>query len=502
MSREASPAATAWPSARPRLGWPRPLSIRWRLTIWYTSVLAITLAVFSLLVYWYMGMLLMADIDRDSDERSRQVADMLVRRYIETSPQASFLLRELGLLQESVDPFSDPGVGVRVYDARGILVEGSSDILLDPQRVPDDRVFIMEAHHGRVYRNILTTTRGTFYAYSRPVFLQNGQLWAVIQILTSLTSYHNTMALLARLLAGGTLLASAVAAVSGAAMAHTALAPISAITQTAQQINRTSDLERRIRVDGPADEVGRLAATVNEMLERIQKMFEQQRQFLADVSHELRTPLTTIRGELGIMQRTRTIDPEGLAAMSDEAERMSRMISDLLFLARSDAEQLELAKKPVEVDTLLLEVFRQLRALAADGRSVALGHEDAATVLGDRDHLKQLLLNLGANALTHTPAGTHVTLSLINDGQSARLVVADDGPGIAASDQEHLFDRFYRADRSRSRAGGGTGLGLAIAQRIAVAHGGDIQVTSHPGEGTTFTVRLPLAAESTARHHA
>ncbi len=502
MSGIPAGAAPAVPGARRGFGWPGPLSIRWRLTIWYTSVLAITLAVFSLLVYWYMGMLLVANIDRDSDQRSRQVADMLVRRYIETSPEASFLLRELGLLEESVDPFSDPGVGVRVYDSRGILVEGSNDILLDPLRIPDDRVFIMEAHHGRVYRSILTTASGTFYAYSRPVFLQDGRLWAVVQILTSLTGYNSTMALLARLLAGGTLLASAVAAITGAAMAHTALAPISAITRTAQQINRTADLERRIEVRGPADEVGHLAATVNEMLERIERMFEQQRQFLADVSHELRTPLTTIRGELEIMQRSGAIDPQGLRAMADEAERMSRMISDLLFLARSDAQQLELAKNPVEVDTLLLEVFRQLRALANDGRSITLGHEDAATVLGDRDHLKQLLLNLGANALIHTPAGTSVTLSLLNDGEFARITVTDDGPGISPADQEHIFDRFYRADRSRNRSSGSTGLGLAIAQRIAIAHGGDIQVSSAPGHGTTFSVRLPLANNRTGRQHA
>jgi two-component system, OmpR family, sensor kinase len=482
-----------WHGGRPAL-----LSIRWRLTIWYTGVVAITLAVFSLLIYYYMGTRMVADISRVSEQRALQVADTVVRKYRTEflDPLSQAQLTRLGLLDQSVDPFNDPGVGVRVYDYRGVLRDGSTDSLLDVTKIPDDRVFIVEAIHGRSYEDVLNTHSGRFYAYSRPILQSDGQLWAVVQILTSLQQYDSTMRLLRGLLLGGTLFATALAFITGAAMAQTALAPMGAITRTARRINRTQDLGRRIKVSEAEDEVGQLAATINDMLDRIQSMFDQQRQFLADVSHELRTPLTTIRGELDIMTRSGRLDGEALAAMSDEAERMSRLVGDLLLLAKADQDQIEIEHRPVELDTLLLDVFRQSRTLAGEARTVELGHEDAATVIGDRDRLKQLLLNLVNNALTHTPPGTRVILSLDRDGEMARLQVADNGPGISLEEQRHIFDRFYRVDKARHRGNGSTGLGLAIARCVAVAHGGQISVTSSLGQGTTFTVLLPQAPSS------
>ncbi len=230
------------------------------------------------------------------------------------------------------------------------------------------------------------------------------------------------------------------------------------------------------------------------MLERIQTMFDRQRQFLADVSHELRTPLTTIRGEVDIMKRSGELDPEALEAICGESERMSRMIGDLLLLARAQEEAVELELEPVELDTLLLDVYRQAQTLAKDERPIRLGHEDVAIVRGDRDRLKQLFLNLVGNALDHTPQGTPVTLSLFRDGSQARVEVSDEGPGIPTDQLPYIFERFYRIDKARARSsGGGTGLGLAIVQWIAQAHGGTVDVESKEGEGTTFTVRLPLA---------
>jgi len=487
-------------AVRLRTGWPAhragPLSIRWRLTLWYTAVMVITLSVFSLTVYWYMGTRLKLDIDRSSQERALQVEDILIRKYREyqvLQPLDYLYLTRLGLLEESVDPFRDAGVGVRVYDARGRLADGSDEILLDMNRVPDDRLFFVEALRGNVHRDVLPTAEGQFYAYGHPVLMSNGQLWAMIQILTSLEPYRHTMDRLARMLIAGTLLVTALTFFTGAALAQTALAPIDAITRTAQQINRTQDLSRRIAVQMPQDEIGRLTATVNDMLDRIQSMFDRQRQFLADVSHELRTPLTTIRGELDIMGRSDCLDTEALQAMTDESERMSRLIGDLLLLARAQDNAVELERRPVELDTLLLDVYRQARTLAGNVQVVKLGHEDAATVIGDRDRLKQLLLNLATNALSHSPPGTQVTLSLRRDGEWARLEVADEGPGIPPGDLPHIFDRFYRVDKARSRHSGGTGLGLSIVRWIATAHGGEVRVDSAPERGTTFSVILPLA---------
>jgi len=467
------------------------ISIRWRLTIWYTVVVALTLTVFSLSVYWYLGSSLIRDVDALSEERALQVEQRMDRALAESTlpPEHVGALLERGLLVESFDPFQTPGVGVRVWDSRGYLIDASEE-LRDVSRLVDYQP-VMYALQGKVHRYVLHTEEGPFYSYSYPYFGGSRHPVAVIQILTSLQPYASTTGKLSRLLAVGTLVATVLAFIVGAAMAQTALKPIDAITRTAQQINRARDLSRRIPVTGPRDEIGRLTETVNEMLDRIEAIFLRQRQFMADVSHELRTPLTTIRGEVELMTRTGQLDPEGLDAVREEAERMSRLVGDLMLLAQAD-RQLAVDNLPVDLDGVLVEVHRHGERLAGDKRTVRLGHVDQVTVVGDRDRIKQLLLNLVSNALTHTPEGTEIDLELHRSGDEALITVADNGPGIPPEHLEHLFDRFYRVDKARSRNSGGAGLGLAIASWIADAHGGSIDVESEVGVGTVFTVRLPL----------
>jgi signal transduction histidine kinase len=276
-----------------------------------------------------------------------------------------------------------------------------------------------------------------------------------------------------------------------------ALRPLDTITQTALQITRADDLSRRIPLGGSSkDEVSRLGMAFNESLERLEKLFNAQRRFLADVSHELRTPLTAIRGNVDLLRRMGGADADSLNAIQSEAERMSRLVGDILLLAQADTGHLPLARDRVELDTLLLEVFREAQVLAA-GVHVGIGEIDQIAINGDRDRLKQLLLNLVSNALKFTPEGGRVTLGLGRVNQWARLTVSDTGAGIPPADQPHIFERFYRVDKARSRALGGAGLGLSIAQRIAQMHAGRIEVASDgvAGHGSAFSVWLPLAAE-------
>jgi signal transduction histidine kinase len=291
------------------------------------------------------------------------------------------------------------------------------------------------------------------------------------------------------------------AAVVGWLSANRALRPLDTITETAARISRADDLSRRIPLEGlPHDEVGRLAQAFNDTLERLERLFNAQRRFLADVSHELRTPLTTIRGNVDLLRRMGGADTDSLDAIQTEAERMSRLVYDLLLLAQSDAGTLPLAREPVELDTLLLEVFRESQVLAG-GVQLGIGEIDQAVVLGDRDRLKQLLLNLVSNALKFTPEGGRVTLNLTRPAPDwARLVVADTGAGIPLDELPHIFERFYRVDKARARSQGGAGLGLAIAQRIAHVHGGRIEAASDgaTGRGSTFSVWLPLAPAKAA----
>ena len=277
--------------------------------------------------------------------------------------------------------------------------------------------------------------------------------------------------------------------------------PLVAMAATADEI-AAGDLSRR--VDGVDDrtEAGRLGLAFNAMLSEIQQAFREReasearlRQFAADASHELRTPLTSIRGYADLWRAGGLRDPgqldQAMRRLSDEGHRMSTLVEDLLLLARMD-QQRPVERRPVRLDRL-----------AADGVSDALAVEPdrpisieiaPVTVLGDEQRLRQVVANLITNARVHTPPGTPVHVVVAADGSTARLVVADRGPGMAPSVVDHVFERFYRGDTSRVRTTGGTGLGLAIVEAIARAHGGRASAASTEGEGSRFTVELPIAA--------
>jgi signal transduction histidine kinase len=277
----------------------------------------------------------------------------------------------------------------------------------------------------------------------------------------------------------------------GAFLAWKALNPIEKISQTASQIVSGQDLKQRLPCPKTHDEIARLTDTINHMLQRLDNFFQAQVRLSADISHELRTPLTAIRGNVDLLRRGAANNPDELSeALTDiegELNRMSRLVVDLLLLSQADAG-LSLRMQPVELDTIVLDVYRQARVMANEEISVQLGHEDQAIVQGDPDRLNQLLINLMINAIKHTPAGGTVTLSLHREPEWVRITVEDTGRGIAPTDLPHIFDRFYRADNNGQS---GSGLGLSIAQWIAEAHGGQITVASEFGQGSTFTLWLP-----------
>ncbi|MCB0215957.1 MAG: HAMP domain-containing protein [Caldilineae bacterium] len=491
--------------AAPRLRLHRPaLLIRWKLTIFFSVVVALMLSSFSLFFYWYFSGSVMRDIDRSSRDRAKQVVDSL-QRAIDTervvirgpflTPAEASLLQRLGSLDAIAGDWLLSGVAVRLYDANGHVVD-SNDASLGQRltaksRMPIDYGLLQAANAGQPHRvTLVTSDLGAYYSYSQPVFLRQ-RLWAVVEILSPLAASEASLERLGRLLFLGTLLATAMSVLIGAAISEAALRPIDAITRTARRIQDKRDLSQRVPADGPPDELGRLASTINTMLDQIEGMFDRQRRFLSDVSHELRTPLTTIRGEAELMERTGRMDPEGLAAIRGEAERMTRMVGDLLMLARSDEES-ALERRPVDLSALMAELGRQAQLLGGEHHRLQVEAEPGLSVIGDRDRLKQLVLNLLGNAMTHTPAGTTVRLALRRTPEGALIEVADDGPGIPAEDQPFLFDRFYRVDKARHRASGGTGLGLAIVQAVARAHDGRVAVVSTAGHGTAFRVTLPL----------
>jgi signal transduction histidine kinase len=242
---------------------------------------------------------------------------------------------------------------------------------------------------------------------------------------------------------------------------------------------------------GRRDEIGNLTMVLNRNLERLERLFHARQRFLADVSHELRTPLTTIRGNVDLMRRIGEADPEILDVVQEELERMTRLVGDLMLLARADTGGLPIQRQSVELDTLFLDVYRQVRSIDHDVQ-ITVEEVDQVGVLGDSDRLKQLILNLVDNAIKYTPPGGKVMMSLSKEDGRSELVVKDTGIGIPAEDLPHIFDRFYRVDKARTRVQGGSGLGLSIAKWIVEAHNGRIEVESEVGKGTTFRVYLPV----------
>lgn len=275
-----------------------------------------------------------------------------------------------------------------------------------------------------------------------------------------------------------------------------ALRPVTRMGQTARTIARSRDFSRRIETPPHQDELGGLAATLNEMLTNLESAYRFQQRFVADASHELRAPLTAIQANLELLQRhpemTEADRGEALTEAARESTRLTRMVADLLALARADAG-IPLRLSLVDLDAIVLEAFSSARQLAR-GQTLMLDSFEPVQVRGDEDRLKQLLLILLDNALKYTPSSGAVTVGLRCEGDEAEIVVRDTGVGIPQADLPHVLERFYRADPARSRDPGGTGLGLSIADWIVRQHGGRIAIASSIGEGSTVTVRLPAAS--------
>ncbi|MBI2765311.1 MAG: HAMP domain-containing histidine kinase [Chloroflexi bacterium] len=314
---------------------------------------------------------------------------------------------------------------------------------------------------------------------------------------------------LRRLLVIEALVSGAVLLVTGLAglvLIHAGLRPLRQITGAADSI-AGGDLARRVPVANARTEAGRLGTALNRMLGRIEDAFrareeseERLRRFVSDASHELRTPLTSIRGYAELFGRgasTRPADLERvMARISDQSERMSVLVEELLTLARLD-EGREPVRAPVDLALVVREAIEDSRVVDA-GRTVSLEAPGSVTVIGDEHQLRQVLTNVLANARQHTPEGTPVHVSLSVEASSAVLTVRDEGAGLAPTDVGHVFDRFYRADTSRSRAHGGSGLGLSIVAAIVERHGGSVTAANAPQGGAEFTIRLPLADAAAA----
>jgi two-component system OmpR family sensor kinase len=323
---------------------------------------------------------------------------------------------------------------------------------------------------------------------------------AMLLVATSLHEVDSTLNRLVLIELVVTVLVLGAIAGLGLWLVRLGLRPLDAIGQTASAI-AAGDLSRRVERAEERTEVGRLGLALNAMLARIESSFRAQqvserklRRFVADASHELRTPLSAVRAYAELYDRGAAERPDDLErsmrGISRESERMSLLVDDLLLLARLDDGR-PLERQPVRLDEVVGEAVETAQTVDPD-RPIELRAE-RAVVEGDRDRLRQIVDNLLANVRAHTPPGTPASVSVTRRNGSAEIAVTDSGPGLDEEHLEHVFERFYRADPSRARTSGGVGLGLSIVAAVAEAHGGTVSASSRPGEGTTFSIALPLS---------
>jgi heavy metal sensor kinase len=466
------------------------MTIRTKLILWYSGLLATLILAFGTGVFAVTRWTLVNSIDSTLEETAQQVVRNSVAFSISQFGGEQRILVDLPPL----DVFRASGVLVQVWqnvnEDEPRLADWSAN--LGDYRRPLDRRFL--GVETPVF-STMVINGAEFRVLTSPVIVAaQGELFGNVQVAASLENVSAAMEKLLgmMLISGGLAILGSV--LFGMWLSSRTLKPIEAITEAADHITTANDLSTRLPWAGPMDELGRLVSVFNHMMDRLERLFTAEQRFVADVSHELRTPLTAVRGNLDLIRRY-GMDPASLEAIESEVDRMSRMVNDLLLLARADSGGLKLDLMTLDLDTVVTEVYQEAQVLAKDRNlKIVMARFEPARIQGNPDRIKQLLLNLVSNAIKFTLDGGQVSLSLWQDEGEAVVQVTDTGIGIGPEDLEHIFDRFYQADSSRTRKdiNSGSGLGLSIARWIAEAHGGTLSAESKIGVGTTFTLRLPL----------
>jgi heavy metal sensor kinase len=457
-------------------------SVRTRLTLWYTGVLALSLIAFAILLYYVTANIFRERLDESLLSTGQTVASAYLEEFAEqksANKASQVVLAELVFPDRFVEITDGNGTAIgwsRNFEGNVISIPSQT---LDSAR-RDGRSFVV-VNNFRVAVVPLTSSQNLgFAAVAEPLVVIEGSLTR-----------------LRRNLYAGVPLVLLLTSAGGYFLARKSLSPIASMNQQTRLIT-AQNLSSRLNVTNPRDELGGLALTINDLLLRLEQAFRQQQRFIADASHELRTPLAVLRSETEVaLGKKRSTDEyeESLLLIKDEAERLSRIVEDLSILANQSAEMPPvILKEPLILNEVVSDCVRAARLLASR-KALQVELENSSnelTLYGDEELLRRMLLNLLDNAVKYTPAGGEISVVLARQNGNARLVVRDTGIGIPFAEQSNVFDRFYRVDKARSRSQGGTGLGLSIVSWIVEAHDGTVTLESTPEKGSKFIVELPL----------
>jgi heavy metal sensor kinase len=465
----------------------RPLTLRIKLTLFYSITVSVLLTGFALVYYRVLSV----GLDRDL---TQEVIDR-------TSGLRGYLRFEEGLPAFAYDPNDPDEVSFistatryyQVYEIRNGTVLAESDELRASgvQYSPQD---LARYAQGPPTLIDLQTDQGKLRLRNEAV-PSEGDLYLLV-VGASMQSMEDTLNSLLKALAWLIPTGVLLAGVASWFMAGKALQPVAALGKAAGEI-AVSSLDRRLPVRGTNDELDQLAGKFNDTLARLENAVGEMKQFTASISHELRTPLAVLRGEaeVALMQANSTEQYRRvLASQLEEFEKLSRMINQLLTLARAESGEVAIAHEPVNISTMTQEVAEQLEPVAAS-KDVSLSWDcnPDVTLRGDASWIERIILNLADNAIKFTQPGGHVWITVSTNGADAILEIADDGVGIAPEAVPHIFERFYRTDPSRANRADGAGLGLSLVKWAVDQHHGSIHVDSSPGRGTHVTVTLPAA---------
>lgn len=446
------------------------LSIKARVTLWYTF--------FMILVFGITAVYLVSSSQRMS---GRQMRERLVDTVTDAVSQVRFRYGELDA--EELD-FYKNGVSVFLYDTQGRLLAPKVTRGIQVDSLLEDQT-IKTASSGR--------ERWMIYdVYSEE---EDAGFW--VRGMISMTEYGQALGNLPILFGSALPLLAVLAALGGFRITRRAFRPVTQMAETARAIGTGSDLSQRIETDGRGDELNQLGDTMNEMLARLQASFEAERQFSSDVSHELRTPIAVIRSQCEFAlsgQAGEEEKREAFEAVLKQSERMNSIVSQLLLLSRAENGKFVPEREPVELNVLCETVCEELEAMAAERQVKLAWNTEELQITGDETLLIRMVNNLVSNAIRYNRPGGSAEVSLRKRGKYAVLTVRDTGIGIRREDLGQIFNRFYRADRSRSSEG--TGLGLSMAAWIARVHGGSIRAESVYGEGSVFTAELPIEEQA------
>ncbi|MBP2651480.1 MAG: arlS 1 [Firmicutes bacterium] len=467
---------------------PLALPISIKLTIIYTIILSFILLFTNILVLagtsYELSLRANEDIDLTTDD---------IKHYVEANkPLNSQLLVE--------NPFT-PGVIVKVFDSQyNLLIDNTpklpNDGLLAKKEVNSEKflknLFLLK----KKALQIVYIGHDKFY-YKHQIILHDNSAYH-IYILKSLNEERHFLKTLAKGFIVTNVIGLVIAIIAGLFLSRRILLPLRIITNTAKEIE-VNNLGKRIAETTNKDELQELARTFNHMLNRIQSGFEQQRRFVGDASHELRTPITVISGYVDMLDRWGKHDPavldEGISAIKSEAANMYALIEKLLFLARTDQNRQLTTKAPLDMQSFIDGIVQETQ-LIAPYHQIQLCQNDQVTIYADASAIKQMLRIFIDNSIKYTPLGGTISVTSRKVDNHLEIAVSDTGIGIPEAEQNKIFDRFYRVDRSRSKETGGAGLGLSIAKWIAANHSSTIQLSSQPGDGTTVTVKIPIKSVS------